>query len=207
MTKKTTKNNENKLSFKEPLKEFAFSEDVNMQEDATDQFVSCQAGALPEDEFQGPGDNSSVSEELAQEKAKSEDYYNQMLRLQAEFDNFRKRVVKEKEDLLRYGGEQLIIQFLPVLDSFDQAITVSNTDAESLYEGIQMIAKQMKEVLLKEGVEAIETIGEPFNPEFHEAVMTEESPDYSANTVMMELRSGYTYKGKVIRAAMVKVAG
>jgi molecular chaperone GrpE len=208
MTKKIAKNKEKTLPFKEPLKEFSFSEDGDIQDNSAEQYA-CKADYMQEEEFQTPNDNSSISEAqaLAQEKAKAEEYYNQMLRLQAEFDNYRKRVTREKEDLLKYGGEQLIIQFLPVLDSCDRAIAANNTDAESLYEGIRMVAKQMKEILLKEGVEAIETIGEPFNPEFHEAVMTEENPDYSANTVTMELRSGYTYKGKVIRAAMVKVAG
>ncbi len=150
---------------------------------------------------------SKMEELLAKERAKSEEYCNQMLRLQADFENYRKRVNREREDLLKYRGEQIIIELLPVLDSFDIALNTQSDDSDKLLEGIQMISKQLHEVLAREGVEIIATLGETFDPEIHEAVMKEESEEHPENTVMMELRRGYTYKGKVIRAAMVKVAG
>ncbi len=165
-----------------------------------------ETGSNQEEGLTAP-DEPSLEDLLAEEKAKSEEYYNQMLRLQAEFENYRKRVIREKEDLIKYGGEQLIINLLPVMDSFDSALQTQSGDYEKLFEGIQMIAGQMFDILKKEGLEIIPTVGETFNPEIHEAVMKEESEEYPENTVIMELRRGYSYKGKVIRAAMVKVAG
>jgi len=108
--------------------------------------------------------------------------------------------------LLRYAGEQIIVSLLPVLDNLERALAVKHDDVEKVYEGVEMIIRQIRDILTAEGLEAIPSVGEQFNPEIHEAVMREEGSEYPENTVVEELRKGYTLKGKVIRAAMVKVA-
>lgn len=147
-----------------------------------------------------------IMEDLAREKARAEDYYNRLVRMQADFENYRKRVAKDRDDLLKYAGEQIITMLLPVLDNMERALSVRHEDAGKVYEGFEMIDRQMREILEGEGIKAIPTVGEQFNPEIHEAVMREENSQYPENTVIEELRKGYTLKGKVIRAAMVKVA-
>lgn len=144
---------------------------------------------------------------LVQERARSEEYYNRLLRMQADFENYRKRVARENEDLTKFANEALIMELLPVIDNFELAFSVQNNDYEKLLAGMEMIHRQLQDILAKEGVETITAVGEPFNPEYHEAVMREETGEHPENTVTAELRRGYTYKGKVIRPTMVKVSG
>lgn len=152
-------------------------------------------------------DRERLVEMLAGEKARAEDYFSRLVRLQADFDNYRKRVAREREDLLKYANEQLILALLPVVDNFDRALAAENNDSEKLLAGIEMISRQLMDILAREGLEAIPTVGGQFDPEHHEAVMKEESGDHPENSITRELRRGYTYKGRVIRPAMVKVAG
>lgn len=204
MTEKEIDNENNYTDKEIENQEENFDQNFVQSEDrCSDKEPEC----APEEDIQASG-GSQLSDLLEEEKAKSEEYYNQMLRLQAEFENYRKRVAKEKEDLLKYGSEQLIIKLLPVLDNFDIALeSQKDSEDKKLFEGIQMIVDQIHDTLEKEGMEIIPTVGEPFDPEIHEAVIREESEEHSENTVTMELRRGYSFNGKVIRAAMVKVAG
>ncbi|MFZ5631214.1 MAG: nucleotide exchange factor GrpE [Bacillota bacterium] len=152
-------------------------------------------------------DRESLLAMLDQEKSRAEDYYNRLVRMQADFENYRKRVAKEREELFKYASGQLVVALLPVMDNFERALAVKYDDTEQLLAGVEMIKRQLEDVLAREGLEPIPTVGEQFNPEIHEAVMTEKSEDYPENTITGELRRGFTLKGKVIRAAMVKVAG
>ncbi len=158
------------------------------------------------DETEGD-DREKLMEMLAGEKARAEDYFGRLVRLQADFDNYRKRVAREREDLLKYANEQLILALLPVVDNFDRALASENNDSEKLLAGIEMISRQLMDILSREGLESIPAVGQQFNPEHHEAVIKEESGNHPENSIIQELRRGYTYKGKVIRPAMVKVAG
>jgi len=165
----------------------------------------------PEDSGAGEGpeesqDQENLMELLTREKARSEDYFNRLARLQADFDNYRKRVAREREDLLKYAGEQIIASLLPIMDNFERALGAKNDDPGKLAEGVEMISRQIQDILTREGLEPIPSVGEQFNPEVHEAVMREENGDQPENTVIEEFRKGYTLKGKVIRPAMVKVA-
>jgi len=165
----------------------------------------------PEDSGAGEGpeesqDQENLMELLTREKARSEDYFNRLARLQADFDNYRKRVAREREDLLKYAGEQIITSLLPIMDNFERALGAKNDDPGKLAEGVEMISRQIQDILTREGLEPIPSMGEQFNPEVHEAVMREENGDQPENTVIEEFRKGYTLKGKVIRPAMVKVA-
>lgn len=181
-----------------------------------DQEEECSAeGAANQDKATIAGDGEPLEEGerenilrlLEGEKARAEDYFNRMARMQADFDNYRKRTAREREDLLKYANEQLILSLLPVVDNFERALSTKNDDPEKLLAGVEMISRQLKEILEREGLCPIPAVGEQFNPEVHEAVMKEENSEYPENTIIEELQRGFTCRGKVIRAAMVKVAG
>lgn len=152
------------------------------------------------------GEKEKLLDMLAGERAKAEDYFNRLARMQADFDNYRKRVAKEREELVKYAGEQIITALLPVMDNFERALASRDGDSGKLAEGVEMIARQISDILAREGLELIPTVGRQFNPEVHEAVMREEGGEQPENTVIEEFRKGYMLKGKVIRPAMVKVA-
>nr|WP_156160028.1 nucleotide exchange factor GrpE [Paenibacillus sp. E194] len=159
--------------------------------------------------------NTSSSEgavedaELAKAKAEAEEYQQRFLRAQADFDNFRRRTLKEKEDLAKYASAKLVTELLPVLDNFERALATEQaaSEAESFIKGVDMIFRQLGQVLEQEGVKPMEAVGQPFNPEFHQAVMTVETDEYEEGTVVEELQKGYLLKDKVLRPAMVKVSG
>ena len=146
---------------------------------------------------------------IAELEGQIEEYRNRLLRSQADFDNFRRRTQREKEELAKYASMELITRLLPVLDNFERAIGAarSSGDFESLAKGVEMIHRQMLQVLEQEGLKPMETVGQPFNPEFHEAVMRVESDEHEEGTVVEELQRGYILKDRVIRPAMVKVSG
>lgn len=165
-----------------------------------------EAEQPPETGNQEEDELNKLKEELAREKARADEYYNRFLRVQADFDNFRKRTLKEKEEFWKYASEPLVTALLPVLDNFQRALETPPGDAEKLLEGVQMIYRQLQEVLEKEGLQLISARGEEFDPNKHEAVMQEETDQYPDNTVMEEMRKGYFFKDRLIRPAMVKVA-
>ena len=147
----------------------------------------------------------TAEEKLAEEVEQLKD---KMIRHAAEFDNFKKRTQKEREELYGTAVCDTIEKILPVKDNLERAVAAADaeTSGEGLKEGVKMILKQLDDVLAAIGVEKIKTVGEEFNPELHNAVMHEENEELGENTVSEELMSGYTCKGKVIRFAMVKVA-
>lgn len=137
-----------------------------------------------------------------------QDLQNKLLRVQADFDNFKKRTKTEKVELMKHANTKLISSLLPTYDNFDRAIQASktNNDFQSLVDGVEIVYRQLEEALTKEGLEEMKTIGQPFDPEFQQAVMQIETDDYDSNIVVEELQKGYTLNGKVIRPAMVKVS-
>ena len=130
------------------------------------------------------------------------------LRLLAEYDNFKKRTVKEKEAIYTDSVAGTVEQLLPVLDNFERALASFSEDDKSseFYKGFEMIFNQTNEIFTKLGVKAIEALGEEFNPEFHNAVMHVEDEAAGDNVIVEEFQKGYTYRDKVIRYSMVKVA-
>jgi molecular chaperone GrpE len=127
------------------------------------------------------------------------------LRLAAEYDNYRKRSVKEREAMFGDILSDTIAKLLPVYDNLARALSQECTD-EAFYKGVDMTMTQLKEILQKCGVTEIPAVGEPFNPEVHNAIMHIEDPAYGASTVAEEFEKGFTLGDKVIRCAMVKVA-
>ena len=131
-----------------------------------------------------------------------------MKRLQADFDNFRRRTRQEKEDLANVVVQTLILELLPILDNFERALaTAATQDAAGIKSGVEMIHRQITTVLEKNGLERIVAVGEMFNPELHEAVMRVEDSEQEEGTIIEEFQKGYVVRGKVIRPSMVKVVG
>ena len=126
-------------------------------------------------------------------------------RLQADFENFRRRTRQEKEELSAVVTQTLLTDMLPLLDNFERAIAAEATDIESFQKGVDMIYKQFKGALEKNGLEAIDTTDAKFDPNFHQAVMRIQDPEKEDDTIAAELQKGYMVKGRVIRPSMVQV--
>lgn len=142
-------------------------------------------------------------EELKQEK---DELYDRLLRVQAEYDNFKKRTQKEKESDRKYRSKDLVEELLPVLDNFERALQVEATDeTKGLIDGITMVYNQFQDALKSQGVEVIEAEGKEFDPNIHHAVMQADEDELDPNIVVEELQKGYMLKDKVVRPAMVKV--
>ncbi len=146
--------------------------------------------------------------ELEQAKQAKEEYYNRMLRTQADLENFRRRSRQEMEQLSLFGGETLIKKILPVLDSLERAVGSFDGKAEnkSWQEGVDLTLKQFQSILKNEGLEVIPAFNAPFDPQVHEAVSQEPGEQVTTPTVVEEMQKGYLYKGKLLRPALVKVA-
>lgn len=147
-------------------------------------------------------------EELEKKATQSDFYLDHLQRVQAEFENFRKRNVKEKEEFRKFLLEDFILELLDVLDNFDRAMTSaqSTSDIQNLLLGFKMIHRQLQEGLSKKGVSAIEALNQPFDPSKHDAVAFEEAKEKPANLVVEQMSKGYALHGKVIRPSKVKVS-
>lgn len=143
-----------------------------------------------------------------EEKAKlAEENYDRFLRAQAELENYKKRVEREKSTLVKYGNEEFIKAILPIIDNLERALDhTPGENPDGLMEGIKITLNQLLQVLEKFGVTPIASVGEPFDPSKHEAMMQVESTDYEPNTVVSELQKGYFLNDRLIRPAMVSVA-
>jgi len=163
---------------------------------------------MDEQVLTGNDDLQKLQSELEETKTRAEEYYSGLQRLKAEFDNFRKRTVREKDEAAKYASERIILSLLPIVDNFERALdsTKTNKDFESFSQGIEMILRQLFKVLEDEGLKPIDAVGHQFDPNLHEALFIEES-DLKENTVLEELQKGYLLKEKVIRPGRVKVSG
>jgi molecular chaperone GrpE len=154
----------------------------------------------------GPGDPAAGlaggDEALRQE---NEDLKNRYLRTLADFDNLRKRTEREKADFFRYATSAVLKDLLPILDNFDRALEHSVADDE-FHKGVELIYKQLYDVLYKHGLRPIDEVGVHFDPNIHEAVMREEDATVPSHTVTMILQKGYFLHDRLLRPAMVKVA-
>jgi len=149
-----------------------------------------------------------LQQELEKERRLATEYKEHLQRIAADFENYRKRLEKEREDFVKFSKEDLIHELLPLLDNFEMALHhVKNTsDPKKIIEGIELVERQFHNILKKEGLEVIETKGKKFNPHIHEAIIHEETNKYSDDLIIKELRKGYILGGKVIRPAQVKIS-
>jgi molecular chaperone GrpE len=158
-----------------------------------------QAGAVEETQ-------SDLGQELEQARAEIAELNNRLLRAQADFENYRRRVQREKEDLAVYANQKLLLNLLPVLDNLDRALTTpSMAGDEKLRQGVELTARSFRDILGREGVTAIDAVGLTFDPNLHEAVMTVDSPDHEDDVVVSEFQKGYKLGDRVVRPSMVQV--
>ena len=148
-----------------------------------------------------------LSAELEKEKSKSEDYLRRLQYLQADFENYRKRVEKEMSDIRQFGNQRLLSDLIVVNDELELALREAEESGEdpTIVEGVGMVHKRLQSILSKEGVEKIHSLGSKFNPHLHDAALRVVS-DKEEGTIVEEIRRGYTLRGKVLRPSIVKVA-
>jgi len=176
-------------------------EEEKVEEVFAENDASEQTEEVPEQE-QDP-----IQVKIAELEAKLEDADNRYLRLQADFDNFRRRSRIELEASAKYRAQSVITDLLPAIDNFERAMKmeVENEQAKSLMQGVEMVYRSLLDALKNEGVEVIEAVGKEFDPHLHQAVMQAEDENYGSNIVVEEFQKGYMLKDRVIRPAMVKV--
>jgi molecular chaperone GrpE len=149
-------------------------------------------------------------EELKGRAEKANEHWERLLRTTADFDNFKKRAAREKQDAIRYANEGVLEKLVPVLDNFDAALSAAQTSsaggAQSLQTGVAMIFQQLKKVLMESGLEEVDASGQKFDPNLHEAVSQQESSDVADGEVLQQLRKGYKLRDRLLRPATVVVA-
>lgn len=167
------------------------------EEEAPEKAAS-EAAAMQEEIEALKGQVEKLTGDLQEKK-------DRLLRLQADFDNFRRRSAKEREEISAVVTQNFCKDMLPLLDNFERAMAAETKDVEAFQKGVEMIFTQFQEVLKKNGLEQIEAVGQKFDPNFHQAVMRVEDPEKEDDTVAQELQKGYMVKGRVIRPSMVQV--
>jgi molecular chaperone GrpE len=177
------------------------------EETATGQNGQAEAIQAEEPVAEATADPSADGE-LEELRKQADENQQRYLRVQADFDNFRRRSRQEKEDFAKYASLKLIEQLLPVVDNFERALLSSKDtkDFEALVKGLDMTSRQLDQLLVQEGLTPIESVGQPFNPEYHQAIMQVESEEHEEGIVVEEIQKGYMLKDKVVRPAMVKVS-
>ncbi|MFE5471662.1 nucleotide exchange factor GrpE [Bacillus safensis] len=170
--------------------------------------VEAQEEAVQADTEEVTHDEQSAFQEKIDELQQLlDEKENKILRVQADFENYKRRARTEVETVQKYRSQHVVNDLLPALDNFERALGIDpdNEQTKSLLEGMQMVYRQLVEALKNEGVEPIEAVGKEFDPNLHQAVMQVEDENYDSNIVVEELQKGYKLKDRVIRPSMVKV--
>jgi molecular chaperone GrpE len=186
-------------------------------EEVDEQVVTERADEEPEaapaeeaEPAQGAADDApaAIAADLDAAKAQAESYLDDLRRLQADFDNYRKRTLREQTARAASASQALVARLLPVLDDFELAVSHAeqSRDFDGMLKGVEMVFGELREVLQGEGLVKIEAEGKPFDPERHEAVVAVEQEGAEPGTVVDVVRAGYELRGRVLRPAMVKVA-
>ena len=164
---------------------------------------------IPEEAVEAQEEITVPLSEYEELKARVEELRDGMLRAAADYDNFRKRMEKERENIICSANEHLISELLPVMDNLERALESSHSQTEinNILDGVRMISGNLREVLSRCGLETIESVGRPFDPNVHEAVGVVEAPGHDEGSVVGELQKGYKFKGKVVRPSKVQVSG
>src|SRR5487761_745484 len=175
--------------------------------------TAANAGAIGDDVSEAPETHETASgaaavmQEIEKLVAEKSDLKNTLVRLQADFDNYRKRIERERHQERHRGAEAVVEHLLPVLDALDRAISSHRDAAHDEYrKGFELIRKQLFDALAKQGVAQIQTEGQRFDPHMHHAIERVETSDQPDGAVLEELQAGYVFHGKVLRPAMVRVA-
>ena len=148
--------------------------------------------------------------ELKERAAKADENWERLVRTTADFDNFRKRAAREKQEAIKYANESLLQKLVPVLEHLDMALAAAQAagpqPGQSLQAGVSMISQQLKNVLAESGLEELEALGKPFDPNLHEALSQQETRDVPEGQVVQQLRKGYKFRDRLLRPASVVVA-
>ncbi len=150
-----------------------------------------------------------VQADLETAKQEAKETYDRFLRVSAEFENYKKRSAREMDDFRKYANQSLVKEMLAVVDNLERALNSSNGNSSNdkcMADGVNLTLKEILKVFEKFNVKPIESIGQPFDPNFHQAMMQEETEDYSENTVITELQKGYLIHDRLLRPSMVVVA-
>jgi molecular chaperone GrpE len=148
-------------------------------------------------------------EDLKQRAAKADENWDRLLRATADFDNFKKRAAREKQEAIKFANENLLQKLVPVLDALDMALAAQNNHADatqSLQTGMKMVQQQLKSALREAGLDEVDATGQAFDPNFHEAVSMQETADVPEGQVVQQLRKGYKLRERLLRPATVIVA-
>ena len=195
-------------------------EEENKTEDIKEQEAAAEEISEETDDTEketGNDENADVTDkekEPEEEKkdpkdAKIEELNDKVMRQMAEFDNFRKRTEKEKEQMFEVGAKSIIEKILPIIDNFERALEMAGSNEEEkqdpFMDGMEMVYRQLMDELEKAGVKPIEAVGKDFDPEYHNAVMQEEGEEGQSGKVIKELQKGYMYRDSVVRHSMVSV--
>ena len=189
-------------NLEEQAEELKPEEEAEVQEEAAAQEEPAEEAAEPEEKAAEP---EKGTEEDPRDK-KIEELNAKYMRLMADFQNQKKRFDKEKADIHQYANEKIVKNLLEVLDNFERALDATKDADPNLHEGMELIFKQLMAALEKAGVAEIKALGEEFDPNFHKAVMMQETDEYESNKVSEVMQKGYTLNSRVIRPSMVKVA-
>ncbi|MBA4149749.1 MAG: nucleotide exchange factor GrpE [Verrucomicrobia bacterium] len=165
-------------------------------------------------EPKAPSMDSITHEQFAalQDKAaKADEHWARLLREAADFENFKKRATRERQEAIKFANEGLLLKLVPIVDNFEMALTAANTPStdpsvESLKKGVQMVHSLLKSTLAESGLEEIDALNQPFDPNFHEAVSQQETADVPEGHVVQQLRKGYKFRERLLRPATVVVA-
>ena len=183
-------------------------EDENLENSSDEEKESSQKekreDGKSEDEESEDDELAKLNKDLKEKDEEIIELKSHIQRLQADFDNFRKQNDKQKQELIRYANEGLIVKFIDVYEDMERALE-NSTNGEEIREGLELIYSKMKNTLEKEGVKEIPAVGEKFDPFKHEALLTVDSPDHENNEIVDELMKGYTLKDKVIKYSKVRV--
>ena len=178
-----------------------------------EEIAASESGISPESKEEASesadGQSPSAEEQIVTLQEEVAELKDQLLRNQADVENFRKRVLREREDAIRYANSNLLLDLVETIDNFERAIKSSeeSKDFETFFTGIDMIEKQLTSMLeSKHGLKRFESMGEEFNPELHEAIAAEESAEVATQTVIDDLLKGYMLHDRVLRHAKVRVA-
>lgn len=150
--------------------------------------------------------DATGGDDLVSLRRDRDEQYQRLLRTTAEFDNYRKRTERERRDRAEYAAVDLLTDLLPIVDDLERALAAKTEDAEVYRRGVEIIHKQLLDLLDRRGVTPVETVGADFDPNIHQAVTQEASDSHRDGEVIEELRRGYTMRDRLLRAAMVKVA-
>lgn len=175
--------------------------------DQTEDEIQAEAKEYAEDVVGEEANGQTEDETQEDKKEPEEDLNTKYLRLAADFQNFRRRSEKEKNDVYAYANEKIVVELLDVIDNFERAMEHKSEAEESkVMEGMAMVLKQLQDVLEKNHLEEIDALNKPFDPAYHHAVMQEQSESGESGTVLKVLQKGYMLNKKVIRPSMVVVA-